>query len=150
MNWRAKSAGESCSSFIPAEDTTAFGRGGMRHRMSGMSPHVALAKGPRALPVGLHWLIFLMVVNIGVFSVQNSNAPSVVIKILLWRFETSLVYTFLGSVGVGILITLFFWIPRAIKTSIRSKELKQEIKNLETVLGKPGPLGQEGNKAKGS
>lgn len=97
-----------------------------------------------------YWLIFLMVISIGVFAVQNSNAPAVGIKVFLWRFETSLIYTLLGSVAVGILITLFFWIPRAIKTSIRSKELKQEIKNLETVLRKPASLGQEGNKAKGS
>jgi uncharacterized integral membrane protein len=98
----------------------------------------------------LYWLIFLIAISMGVFAVQNSNAPAVVIKVFLWRFEASLVYTLLGSVAVGILITLFFWIPGAIKTSIRSKELKREIKNLETVLRKPGSLGQEGNKAKGS
>ena len=89
-----------------------------------------------------------MAVGIAIFAVQNSNAPLVVIKFLLWRFETSLIYTLLGSIGVGILITLFFWIPRAIKTSIRSRELKREVKNLETVLYKPASLGQEGNKNK--
>ncbi len=97
-----------------------------------------------------YWLIFLMAIGIAILAVQNSNAPSVMIKFLLWRFETSLIYTLLGSTGVGILITLFFWIPRAIKTSIRSRELKREVKNLETVLYKPASLGQEGNKAKES
>jgi len=97
-----------------------------------------------------YWLIFLMAIGIAIFAVQNSNAPSVMIKFLLWRFETSLIYTLLGSIGVGILITLFFWIPMAIKTSIRSRELKREVKNLETVLYKPASLGQEGNKAKES
>ena len=77
-----------------------------------------------------YWLIFLMAIGIAIFAVQNSNAPLVMIKFLLWRFETSLIYTLLGSIGVGILITLFFWVPRAIKTSIRSRELKREIKNL--------------------
>jgi uncharacterized integral membrane protein len=91
-----------------------------------------------------------MAIGIAILAVQNSNAPSVMIKFLLWRFETSLIYTLLGSIGVGILITLFFWIPRAIKTSIRSRELKREVKNLETVLYKPASLGQEGNKAKES
>jgi uncharacterized integral membrane protein len=91
-----------------------------------------------------------MAIGIAIFAVQNSNAPSVMIKFILWRFETSLIYTLLGSIGVGILITLFFWIPRAIKTSIRSRELKREVKNLETVLYKPASLGQEGNKAKES
>ena len=97
-----------------------------------------------------YWLIFLMAIGIAIFAVQNSNAPLVMIKFLLWRFETSLIYTLLGSIGVGILITLFFWIPRAIKTSIRSRELKREVKNLETVLYKPASPGQEGNKAKES
>jgi len=97
-----------------------------------------------------YWLVFLMAIGIAILAVQNSNAPSVMIKFLLWRFETSLIYTLLGSMGVGILITLFFWIPRAIKTSIRSRELKREVKNLETVLYKPASLGQEGNKAKES
>ena len=71
-----------------------------------------------------YWLIFLMAIGIAIFAVQNSNAPLVMIKFLLWRFETSLIYTLLGSMGVGILITLFFWIPMAIKTSIRVRELK--------------------------
>ena len=97
-----------------------------------------------------YWLIFLMAIGIAIFAVQNSNAPLVMIKFLLWRFETSLIYTLLGSIGVGILITLFFWIPRAIKTSIRSRELKREVKNLETVLYKPASFGQEGNRAKES
>ena len=95
-----------------------------------------------------YWLIFLMAIGIAIFAVQNSNAPLVMIKFLLWRFETSLIYTLLGSMGVGILITLFFWIPRAIKTSIRSRELRREIKNLETILYKPASLGQEGSKRK--
>jgi uncharacterized integral membrane protein len=89
-----------------------------------------------------------MAVGIAIFAVQNSNAPLVMIKFLLWRFETSLIYTLLGPMGVGILITLFFWIPSAIKTSIRSRELKREMKNLETVLYRPASLGQEGNKTK--
>ena len=95
-----------------------------------------------------YWLIFLMSIGIAIFAVQNSNPPLVMIKFLLWGFETSLIYTLLVSIGVGILITLFFWIPRAIKTSMRSKELKREIKNLETMLYRPASLVQEGNKAK--
>lgn len=95
-----------------------------------------------------YWLALLVVIGMAIFAVQNSTAPSVVMKFLIWRFETSLIYTILGSFGLGILITLFFWIPRAIKTSIRSRELKREIKNLETILYKPASLGQEGNESK--
>ena len=97
-----------------------------------------------------YWLIFIMAIGIAIFTIQNSNAPLVMIKFILWQFETSLIYTIFGSMSVGILITLFFWIPRAIKSSIRSRELKREIKNLETILYKPASLGQEGDKAKGS
>ena len=95
-----------------------------------------------------YWLIFLMAIGIAIFTLQNSDAPFVNIKFLLWRFETSLVYTIFGSIGAGILIALFFWIPRAIKASIRSRELKREVKNLEAVLYKPASLRQDGNKIK--
>jgi len=72
------------------------------------------------------WVIFLIVIGIAIFAVQNSNAPLVTIKLLLWKFETSLVYTILGSIGLGILITLLFWIPRAIRGSLRKRKLPHE------------------------
>jgi uncharacterized integral membrane protein len=72
------------------------------------------------------WIAILILVAVAVFAVQNSNAPPVMIKILLWKFETSLVYTILGSIVLGILLTLLFWIQRAIGTSIRKKELNKE------------------------
>lgn len=74
----------------------------------------------------IFWIIFLIIVGIAIFAVQNSNAPLVTIKFLLWKFETSLVYTILGSIGLGILITLLFWIPRTIRASLRKKKLPQE------------------------
>jgi uncharacterized integral membrane protein len=73
------------------------------------------------------WVVFLIVVGIAIFAVQNSNAPLIMIKFLLWKFETSLVYTILGSIGLGILITLLFWIPMAIRASIRRKKVPQDI-----------------------
>jgi uncharacterized integral membrane protein len=73
-----------------------------------------------------YWIVLLIVIGIAVFAIQNSNAPLVMIKLLLWKFETSLVYTILGSIGLGILITLFFWIPRAIRASLRKKNVHQE------------------------
>lgn len=95
-----------------------------------------------------YWLVFLVAIGIAIFAVQNSNIPLITIKFLIWRFETSLLYTILGSVGIGILMTLFLWIPRTIKTSIQSKELKRKVENLEAVFHKPIPSGQEGNKLK--
>jgi uncharacterized integral membrane protein len=74
-----------------------------------------------------YWIVLLIVIGIAVFAIQNSNAPLVTIKFLLWKFETSLVYTILGSVVLGILITLLFWIPRAIRASIRKRKSNQGI-----------------------
>jgi len=70
-----------------------------------------------------YWIVLLIVIGIAVFAIQNSNALLVMIKLLLWKFETSLVYTILGSIGLGILITLLFWIPRAIRASLRKKNV---------------------------
>jgi len=36
------------------QDATAFGRGGMRHCVAGMSPHMGVGQRTTALPVGLH------------------------------------------------------------------------------------------------
>ena len=72
------------------------------------------------------WIAFLILVAIAIFAVQNSSAPPVVIKFLIWKFETSLVYTILGSIVLGIFLTLLFWIQRAIGTSIRKRELHRE------------------------
>jgi uncharacterized integral membrane protein len=72
------------------------------------------------------WMVFLIAVGLAIFAVQNSNAPAVTIKFLLWKFETSLIYTILGSTALGILVTLLFWIPRAIRGSFRRKKIDQE------------------------
>jgi uncharacterized integral membrane protein len=73
------------------------------------------------------WVVFFIAISIAIFAVQNSNAPAVTIKFLLWKFETSLIYTILGSIVLGILITLLFWIPRAIRASLRRGKVPQDI-----------------------
>lgn len=87
-----------------------------------------------------YWLILLIVIGIAIFSIQNSSAPQIVIKFLFWQFETSLLYTILGSIVLGILITLFFWIPRAIRSSFQKRELKREVGNLKGILERSGSL----------
>jgi uncharacterized integral membrane protein len=72
------------------------------------------------------WIAFLILVAVAIFAVQNSSAPPVTIKFLIWKFETSLVYTILGSIVLGIFLTLLFWIQRAIGTAVRKKELNKE------------------------
>jgi len=73
------------------------------------------------------WIVLFIAISIAIFAVQNSDAPLIMIKFLIWKFETSLVYIILGSIGLGILITLLFWIPRAIRASIRRKKVPQDI-----------------------
>ncbi len=65
---------------------------------------------------------FLLVIVVAIFAVQNSNAPPVIIKFLVWKFETSLVYTIFGAIVLGILLTLSVWTGRAVHTSIRKKD----------------------------
>lgn len=72
------------------------------------------------------WIAFLILVAVAIFAVQNSSASPVTIKFLIWKFETSLVYTILGSIVLGIFLTLLFWIQRAIGTSMRKKELNKK------------------------
>ena len=81
-----------------------------------------------------YWIMLLIAIGIAIFAVQNSNTPLVTIKFLLWRFETFLIYTILGSIGIGILITLFLWIPRAIEDFDSIKRIKGKDKNLETFV----------------
>ena len=96
-----------------------------------------------------YWLIFLVAFGIAILAVQNSNAPLVMIKFLIWRFEISLIHTILGSVGAGILVTLFLWVPRAIKSSIRFRELKKRVESAETALrGSTKPIQEESKSPK--
>jgi len=73
------------------------------------------------------WLVFLIALGIAIFAVQNSNAPLVTIKFLFWKFETSLIYTILGSLGLGILLPLLFWISRILRASFQTKKPPDEI-----------------------
>jgi uncharacterized integral membrane protein len=91
-----------------------------------------------------YWLIFLMAVGVAIFAIQNSSAPPVTLTFIMWHLETSLIYTLLGSFGLGAIFALFFWVPRAIRTSLQMRELKKENKNLEEMLFKPAPRGTGG------
>lgn len=73
-----------------------------------------------------YWIVLIIIVGIAVFAIQNSDAPVVTIKFILWKLETSLVYAILGSIGLGILTTLLFWIPRALRNTFRWKTPPQE------------------------
>jgi uncharacterized integral membrane protein len=74
-----------------------------------------------------YWIVLFIAIGIAIFAIQNSNAPLVTIKFIVWNFETSLVYTILGSIGLGIIITLLFWIPRAIRSSFEWQKAPKEV-----------------------
>lgn len=73
-----------------------------------------------------YWLIFLIAIALAIFAVQNSGAAPVTIKFLIWSFETSLIYTILGSIVLGMILIFLLWISRAIRASFRSKAVNQE------------------------
>jgi len=74
-----------------------------------------------------YWIVLLIAIGIAVFAIQNSNASPVTIQLLLWPIKTSLVYTILGSIVLGILTTLLFWIPRAIRSSFEWQKVPTEV-----------------------
>lgn len=74
-----------------------------------------------------YWLMLLIVIAVAIFAIQNSAAPLITIKFLIWKIETSLIYTILVSIGLGILLILLFWIPRSIRDSFRRRKLNREV-----------------------
>jgi len=83
-------------------------------------------------------IAFVLAIGIAIFAIQNSDADMVVMRFLIWEYKTSLVYTLLGGIGLGILLTILCWIPRAIKTSLHLRRLKRQISQL-TVTQTPSP-----------
>ena len=53
-------------------------------------------------------LAFLVLVGIAMFAIQNSTAPSVDLKFVVWDFRTSLVYTILGTFVSGMVVVSFY------------------------------------------
>jgi uncharacterized integral membrane protein len=92
--------------------------------------------------------VLLVALGIAVFALQNSSAPLIAVKFLVWKFETTLIYALLGSAGMGILMVLFLWIPRAIRASIKSRESRKKIENLEKMLYGPSPSIEKGGSAR--
>jgi len=73
------------------------------------------------------WLAVIGVIGVAIFAFQNSTAPPVVTKFLFWKFETSLIYTILISIGCGMFIILLLWISRIIQVLFHGNHLKQEM-----------------------
>jgi uncharacterized integral membrane protein len=76
-------------------------------------------------------LAFLVLVGIAMFAIQNSTAPSVDLKFVVWNFRTSLVYTILGTFASGMVVVFLLWIPSALRASFQKRSLRKEIEILE-------------------
>ncbi len=76
-------------------------------------------------------LAFLVLVGIAMFAIQNSTAPSVDLKFVVWDFRTSLVYTILGTFASGMVVVFLLWIPSALRASLQKRSLRKEIEILE-------------------
>jgi uncharacterized integral membrane protein len=94
------------------------------------------------------WIALVLVVGVAFFAVQNSDASPVVMKFLFWRFETSLVYTLLGAICLGMVLTLLIWIPRGVRASFRTKRLRREIESLEESHRRSGSSNDESARLK--
>jgi uncharacterized integral membrane protein len=99
---------------------------GRRYFRSLIRSHNTLEEEVKTMKIFL-WIAFLIIIAVAIFAVQNSAAPLITIKFLIWKFETSLVYAILGSIGLGILLTLFLWVSKAIGASVQKKDLHKEI-----------------------
>ena len=91
-------------------------------------------------------IAFVLAIGIAIFAIQNSDADMVVMRFLTWEYRTSLVYTLLGGIGLGILLTILCWIPRAIKKSLHMRRLKRQINQLTATQAPSPPPVQEESK----
>ena len=95
-----------------------------------------------------YWFVLLVAIGIAIFAVQNAGVSLVTLKFLAWEFKTPMIFMILGSVGVGVLVILFLWVPRAVKNSFKSRELKKKVQNLEKMLYGPSPSLEKEEKPK--
>ncbi|MGQ9647754.1 MAG: lipopolysaccharide assembly protein LapA domain-containing protein [Thermodesulfobacteriota bacterium] len=73
------------------------------------------------------WMVRLIVIGLAIFAIQNSDAPLVTIKFIFWQLGSSLVDIILASIGLGIFVTLLFWIPRAVRSSFEWEKAPKEV-----------------------
>jgi uncharacterized integral membrane protein len=84
-------------------------------------------------------LAFLVLVGVTIFAIQNSTAPPVDLKFVVWDLRTSLVYTALGAFASGMAVILLLWIPSALGAASQKRSLRKEIE----ILGRDRRLDAE-------
>ena len=89
---------------------------------------------------------FLVLVGILMFAIQNSTAPFVDLKFVVWNFRTSLVYTILGTFASGMVVVLLLWIPSALRASFQKRSLRKEIEVLERERSHDAETSRQGGR----
>ena len=77
------------------------------------------------------YLIFTIIISIGVALFAVQNAVSVVLNFFMWSFSTSLVMVILGSFFFGILVGVLYLLMVKARHYLQDKKMKEEIARLE-------------------
>ena len=72
------------------------------------------------------FLVFVLAIGLALFAIQNSSSPPVTIRFLMWSVETSVVLTILGSMALGVLLTLLLWVPRTLRGSFQKRKAPEK------------------------
>ncbi len=82
------------------------------------------------------WFIMSLVfaVLIAFFAVLNS--AMVTIQLGFWQMDLSQSVVILGSAAIGAIVATFFGIFNKLKTSLKNRELKNQVKELEGKIEK--------------
>ena len=82
------------------------------------------------------WFILSLVfaVLIAFFAVLNSAV--VTIQLGFWKMDLSQSVVILGSAAIGAIVTTFFGIFNRLKSSLKTRELKNQVKELEGQVEK--------------
>lgn len=77
------------------------------------------------------YLLFTIIISIGVALFAVQNAVSVVLNFFMWSFSTSLVMVILGSFFFGVLVGVLYLLMVKARHYLQDKKLKEEITRLE-------------------
>lgn len=77
------------------------------------------------------YLLFTIIISIGVALFAVQNAVSVVLNFFMWSFSTSLVMVILGSFFFGVLVGVLYLLMVKARHYLQDKKMKEEITRLE-------------------
>jgi len=96
------------------------------------------------------FLIFALILSLGVAAFAVQNSLPVVVKFLYWSFETSLVIIILGSASLGAIVIFLLHLFSQLRLRWNLRSANQKIRELEDELKqlKPKPaMAESGDNA---